>query len=292
MASRLVSLVAVLGLVLPGALVTQELDTRLDSLRMAPDSGRVSAFYAFLRAGGDLPGAYDQTRGLLQPLSRPDREKVAGVLIAILEREVARLRNYEPGNGDQMDFSYLGDVVASVTALKDRRAVPSLVAMIGTGNLATDGLADLGEYAVPMVVETLDSEETIARAGATTTLGKIAQRRSELGLGAGTVATVRAVLMSALEDESFMVRRRAIDGLMSYSGDDIRQAMEELEASDPYQNPLGQWTVRVAAREWLEHHRDVGGTGHREHTKPVHVFVAAAYTQRGHLTRSCSCALS
>jgi hypothetical protein len=156
--------------------------------------------------------------------------------------------------GDEEFQNYRGDLVAAVAAFRDRRALGALIGAIGTGNLATDGLADLGGYAVAPVIQALSSDDRFTRYGAVRTLGKVAARRSALAIDGAQNAAIRSALVEALGDDSFMVRSGAGESLMPFAGDDIRQLMVRVEATDPYQSSAGRWTVREAARAWLDRH--------------------------------------
>lgn len=143
-----------------------------------PDpANRNRAFYELLRLGSgrDMHGLTYQIPSVLAnlyKLSPESADQVKVGLIRLLEREnqfvQAQRREYER-TGKTLSEAYVdyyGDLIASVAALKDQRAVNALLDVIATGNMATRALAGFGRLALDQVLKRLDDPDQTIREAA------------------------------------------------------------------------------------------------------------------------------
>jgi HEAT repeat protein len=142
--------------------------------------------------------------------------------------------------------------------------VNALVAVIHNGGVVTNALADLGEVAVPAVVEALVNPDRLKRSGAARTLGLMASRAKPLGLSDHSLTAMRLGLLKAAHNErDFILRKNAVEALIWFPHNDIRPLMERLASSDDYgtmERGTLTYPVRDGARNWLAKHvrRTVG----------------------------------
>ena len=173
-------------------------------------------------------------------------------LIASLERENARVKSGVPLT--ESDTERYAGLIAAVAALGDPRALNALMGALGTGSMATAGVAALGEIAVAPLIERLQSGPVISRNAAVRALtGAIANANPPLT--PASLADVRAALLGALDDENRFVRTSAIEALDAFIDAEVRASMERLAATDPARVPDGGFPVREAAASWLARHR-------------------------------------
>ena len=79
-------------------------------------------------------------------------------------------------SGEQLGedyFDFYGDVIASVVALNDRRAIPALLGAIDTGGMATRCLASFGDAALPGLFQRVRDLDPMVRIGVTNSFAEI-----------------------------------------------------------------------------------------------------------------------
>ena len=131
----------------------------------------------------------------------------------------------------------------------------ALIPVITTGNMAMQGLADLGEAAVPDVLALLDSNYAGVRSSAARTLGKIADQRVQLAIPTPLIQAIRSGLLRATRDRDPYVRSSAIMALASYDDSELRKAMESIMQADTFavlREGRQVFPVRENARAWLD----------------------------------------
>lgn len=255
--------VALLGLPLTVS-AQDSLEDRLSEFEQhgaSLDPLRISVFYRILGEGSGRSVA--NVRGQLQRLltqNPSQRSRIATVMIQQLDRE--RDAFHQVSSSRELD--YIGDLVAVVTTFGDPRAAAPLVGFAHTGNMATDGLADLGPAALPLLLAGSQSGDEMERQGGLLAMGKMAARYDEVGITRQDMSRIRQVLLDSTEDDSWLVRRAAVTGLEAFPDDEVRAVMESLALRDPYVSTAGRRTVRVAARSWLDKH----GVGQKSLPEP------------------------
>jgi HEAT repeat protein len=258
---RLVTAAAVIVLAIPGNSVrAQSLSATLSQLNSNEYETRRAGFYRIRSlANADNPtkaGSGSRAPSIVRYASI--HPEVASALITLLERENLP----DPAKDSLTEDAYYGDLIGSVAALKDPRAVNALLGAVQTGRLATNGLASLGQAAVPGLLAKLRSQDhEMQREAAARTLGTIAARPE---VSAPDGAAIKAGLLNALSDPSMYVRWSAVDALAPFSGPDVRRAMERIATTDPAARAGGRaYPVRAAALAWVRHDDSVKATTRR-----------------------------
>lgn len=240
--SFLVALSLLTG-VLHQGLSAQTVDDLLARFRSADPSERSQAFFAFVNDGRNAGAGVE--RALATYPTR--RAEIATALIELLRAENERY-------GDRLTFTeadavYHGDLIWAVATLRDPRALEPLLDAIETGGLARRGVADLGDIAVPQLVEkVISSEDKWTRVAAAVTMGLIMERNQQAALAPTSTRAIRAGLLEALDDTSGFVRHHAVRALIHFADPDVRARMQALAQGDVHD------PVREAAMRWLERH--------------------------------------
>ncbi len=241
------------------ALRGQTIQDQLDQFQATEETVRKRAFYGLLP--GYVGDAGPATVRLLQ--AHPDhRDAITEALIALLSRETARFQLDPPMMTSEADLDYFVDLVWAVASLKNVRAVDALLPTLGTGMIAVEGVAALGEAAIPGALQALETAGRYGRAGAVRALGIMAANREELSLSDTAMTAIERGLLRALNDESDLTRQFAVRSLRPFSSDRVRKAMIELAQSDPdmvIRDGRPVYRVREEARAWLEYHARDGG---------------------------------
>jgi hypothetical protein len=147
-------------------------------------------------------------------------------VIALLERENAHPR-------EQVDEdSYNGDLIGAVAAFKDPTALNALMGSIKTGNMATMGLASLGNVAVPRVLAAARDAGT--RFSALVTLSQMVMLSPPPELSDQNRQKIRSLFLRSLSDSSRFVREEAADGLVAFPDREVRSAVAHVASTDPF----------------------------------------------------------
>jgi HEAT repeat protein len=224
----------------PG-LRAQSISSLLSQFESANDNDRITAFYALLNPTPTVRfDAGENTSKLLRDHSR-ERAIIVQSLIALLGRENVRVRR---SFGEEFS-NYYGDLIWCVATLHDASSADALLGAVQTGNLATDGLAALGQEALPTLLRALDTTDSGVRNGVLRVLGKLAIPSAKSSLGAPSTAQVRAALLRGIEDEDAFNRQVAIRALEPFADAGVRSAVLSRSTADT--SPL----VRKAAEDWL-----------------------------------------
>jgi hypothetical protein len=243
---------AALGmLAVPGSIVgAQTAGGVLTQLESRDYTVRSAAFYQIFSTA---------TAGMSDTASLgPRMQRLAGYARAHPEVQIALIKLLEregrpdPAKDALPEDAYIGDLIGSVAALRDPRAVKGLMGAITTGGMATGGLLDLGAAAVPSLLAKVHDPRAhfFARSAAADVLGVIATRST---LRADTGA-IRSALLDALGDTNQYVRSSAVHALGAFHGPDVRRAVERIAATDPAVSVRANrriFPVRVEAAAWL-----------------------------------------
>jgi HEAT repeat protein len=143
---------------------------------------------------------------------------VALAIIDLLERENAQVRSGE-GNLDEEYSEYYASLIYRVAALRDDRAVDALVGALGTGMMASEGLADLGDPAIPALERLARSKDRSERWMAARVLSSIATRRTSPRFDLSTLGAeaVKRELSRLQADSDRHVREQATEGLAHFA---------------------------------------------------------------------------
>jgi HEAT repeat protein len=200
------------------------------------------AFYRILSpTPGQRVNVGERTSRLLRD-HQSERQIIVPALIDLLEREDVRVQS---PFGEEFS-NYYGDLIWCVATLRDARSVNALLGAVKTGNLATDGLAALGEDALPGILRALDSTDSGVRYGVLRVLEKMVNPSAQLSLGSASREQVRTALLRGVEDEDAFNRRVAIRALEPFADANVRRVVLSRSTTDA--SPL----VRKAAEDWLQ----------------------------------------
>jgi hypothetical protein len=219
----------------------QSVSSLLRRIETSSDNDRIAAFYTLLnptptrRFDGE-----GSTSRLLRDHPR-DRSAITLALVNLLRRENVRARN---SSGEEFS-NYYGDLIWSVATLRDPRSVDALLGAVQTGNMATDGLAALGQNALPGTLRALDNPDAGVRNGVLRVLEKMVMPSARSSLGTASRAQVRTALLRGIEDEDAFNRRVAVRALEPFADDGVRSAIRYLNSTDT------SAMVRSAAEAWF-----------------------------------------
>ena len=224
---------------------------RFDS---SEDTTRMIAFYELLdlAKAGQPPARDFRTSTLQWAAYGRQHDDVARASIRLLERE-NHMMFLEGGTDSEEISNYYADLIGQVAALENPKAVPALIGAITTGGMATDGLAALGDAAIPWLDRLTHSADHGRRSASMYVFGKMVDKRGR-NLSPGGHALARTRLREGLKDGHYSVRVAAIFALSNTREADVAAEIERLAESDSTRITLGSVThrpVRAAARRWL-----------------------------------------
>jgi hypothetical protein len=223
---HLTTLLATVAIAVP--LRAQSLADMLARMQSADYSERRSAFYELESfAAPPVPNStYAKQVARVRDFADQHPE-VRPRLITLLELEnVSRPPAEDP---------YHGDLIAVVAALEDPTALRALMGAIRTGEMASRGLAALGDAAVPDLMRAAD--ETRTRSAALLALAKMVAggvaNPPARGLSTTNREKIRRVLLNALLDPKSYYREAALEGLVGFDDAEVRAAVTRAATVDP-----------------------------------------------------------
>jgi hypothetical protein len=181
-------------------------------------------------------------------------DEIATSLIDLLSTETAFMKS-ATGLGE--DFgNYHGNLIGTVAALKDRRAVAVLVDNIATGNMATRGLAAIGRDALPGLLPLASGTDLMHKQQAVRTMAQMLEPVNRAAVAdRSTLARIKAALFVASRDPDGFVRLNAVMGLGQLPDQDVTDLLISISVSDPFVRMAeGQsiYLVRDAAKKALQ----------------------------------------
>lgn len=230
---------------------------------------------AFARLVGTDPISYSRSglpsvRTVLEETLENDEQNAnerTARLITLLEtenREAARAeeeflstnRENVPGPGRLSEeyVTYYGDVVAAVALLGDSRALDVLVGAVGTGGMATRALIAFGPPAVRPIARIFEtSRSLVERSSAVRVLSDMLKEPASTAGDPGSRAIIKDVVTRAARDESFLLRKNAVVGLVRLGDTESVALAERIAETDPYRAEFAdnRYVVREAAQEAL-----------------------------------------
>jgi hypothetical protein len=233
------------------------IDGKLVQLQSQDLTQRRNGFYGLinLSATGPIDGRTWLIAGALEDIFRkaPTREEpIRTSLIQLLGTENVSLR--EAGPLPENFGDYHGDLLAAVSALRDRRALSVLLPNLATGNMATRGVAALGAAALDQLALLAVDTDVVLRNSAVRTLSQMLDPSSGTALNSGDVLNVKNALFVATTDESHYVRISAAEGLGKIPGADVTARLALIADADSYaqtDNNRTTYPVREAAQKAL-----------------------------------------
>jgi hypothetical protein len=150
-----------------------------------------------------------------------------------------------------------GDLIWAVAVLDDVRAVDALVAVIGSGSLARNGIVAIGEPALPVILRGLDGADLDRDISSVMVLAEMSKRYQLDDPASPHHVPVRMHLLRATEAESPHLRIIAAEALSEFRHPDVETAMRALARSDSATRQVNDRTVypvREVAKQWLERH--------------------------------------
>lgn len=143
--------------------------------------------------------------------------------------------------------------------MKDSRSVDALVGAINTGNMATNGLADLAPFSIKKVIEKADSNDVLTRNAAIVTLSQMLKpinlNRLEMSVP-GSRERIKQLLIKKAKDQDYNVRLASLGGLAVLPDADVVTVLIDAADNDPYESNLikgevESYPVREAAQKYL-----------------------------------------
>jgi HEAT repeat protein len=237
-----VFVVALLALLLAPSGLAQSIAISLGQFQSADENVRMEAFYRILGPVlGERLNMGENVSKLLRD-HQSERQIIVPALIDLLRRE--NIRVLSPF-GEKFS-NYYGDLIWCIATLHDARSADALLGAVKTGNLATDGLAVLGEEALPVTLPALDSNDSGVRNGVLRVMEKMVNPSAQSPLGIAATAQVRVALLRGVGDEDDFNRRVAIRALEPFTDREVRKVVLDRSTADS--SPL----VRKAAEDWLQ----------------------------------------
>jgi hypothetical protein len=234
--------IAVFMLLLVPSGLAQTISFSLSQFNSADENVRIAAFYRILKpTPGQRFNVGEGTSKLLRD-HPSERQLIIPALIDLLRRE--NIRVLSPF-GEEFS-NYYGDLIWCVATLRDARSADALLGAVKTGNLATDGLAALGEDALPVILSALGSTDAGVRNGVLRVLEKMVKPGAQRPLGTESAVEARSALLRGVEDEDAFNRRVAIRALAPFTDREVRKVVLDRSTADS--SPL----VRKAAEDWLQ----------------------------------------
>jgi hypothetical protein len=251
------------------AQVAGDFDTRVTETIREFDAAdwqtRVRAFYDLFAIGlpGGLQGDTTRIPSALNAIFKQDaglKEQVSIVLIRLLEQEYGVTQGPMNPRNETFNDDYLGDLVAAVGTLHDKRSLDTLLHFLDTGDIATRGLAGLGRDALDPVLRIVnaddvgDPDETTRRMAAARVLAEMLDP-DVVQIDELSRAKIKSGLLRASQDKQFWVRLTAVQGLSKIPDPDVVIVLRSLLEGDPYSrpDPSGHvvYPIREAARKAL-----------------------------------------
>jgi HEAT repeat protein len=150
---------------------------------------------------------------------------------------------------------YYGDLIASVAALKDKRALNALFGAINTGNMATRALAGFGTGALDQILGRLSYPDPNTRASAARALAQMLEPGNVKKVAdAVSKGRIKQGLIKATRDADPYVRMTGVEGLATLGDHSLVPLIEKLAENDSFEGFGGErpYPVREAARKALE----------------------------------------
>ncbi len=195
------------------------------------------------------------------------REIMTQKLIGLLSSEAALSQKLEEAwttskQSAPPDYSdYVGDVVMSVTHMRDKRALVPMLSFIDSGNMATESLASYGDGALKAVAPLLKSPDTdpIRRSSAMNVIRRMAEQKNLLKFSDPARARfeLKTILIQGIRDSEPFARIEAVRGLTTLGDKDIIPLLESVATDDTYSDSHGSVTgyrylVREAAQQGVQ----------------------------------------
>jgi hypothetical protein len=253
----------------PFAQVAGEFDTRVTETIREFDAAdwqtRVRAFYHLFAIGlpGGLQGRTTRIPAALDAIFKQDagrKEQVSIALIRLLEKEYGVTQGPTNPRNETFNDDYLGDLVAAVATLHDKRSLDTLLHFLDTGDIATRGLAGLGRDALDPVLRIVnaadvgDPDETTRRMAAARVLSEMLDPNI-VEIDELSRPRIKSGLLHASRDKGRWVRFVAIQGLARIPGPDVTATLRSIMESDPFSQSDRSghivYPVRDAARAAL-----------------------------------------
>ncbi len=246
--------------------LTDQLAELVNRLEDSAPSNRNEAFYHLLEIGlgVDPHGHTYQIPSALTNLFKQNPSKAENIkiaLIRLLENENAFVQGQrkeydETGKTlDEVYVDYYGDVIASVAALKDERALNALLGAINTGNMATRALAGLGTSALDQILLRLSDPAPVARMSAARVLVQMLEPGNVKRVGdAVSKKRIKTALTKTTGDIDPYVRITGVEGLAALGDRTVVPLLQKVAEYDSFEG-FGEgrrFPVREAAKKALE----------------------------------------
>jgi hypothetical protein len=181
------------------------------------------------------------------------RTPVTDALMRLFYFETEFIKNARSLDEDHLD--YFPGLMWTVARLRDARAIPDLVAHLGTGSIAIDGLAAFGAEALPQLLKVATGASDSARSSSMLTLSAMLEPKHRDRVAERDKASIKDALIKGAADGTYYVRQSAIQGLAKIPGDDVTALLKKIAETDPFTRSevgrLPEFPVRTAARRAL-----------------------------------------
>jgi len=239
--------------------VTPAVPALLSKLKSTNSSGRIEAFYQLLPllSNSDFSGRMNAREGRTVSSGTEDHgdDSVTLALADLLVRENSFVQSHQFVSQDFAE--YYGDLISSVSSLKDVRTSDALLGAISTGDMATRALAGFGPDVLDRVITQLSSSHVLVRNGATRVLSEMLDEPKISKGNRDYSARIETALVIMSADENAYVRISAIEGLGKLADSSATATIERAALNDGYEASAhggspGVFPVREAARQVLQ----------------------------------------
>lgn len=181
------------------------------------------------------------------------RTPVTDALIRLFHVETEHIKNAKSLDEDHLD--YFPGLMWTVARLRDTRAIPDLLMHLGTGAIATEGVAGFGAEALPQLLVMTADASASKRSSSMLALSAMLEPEYSAKLGEPDKATIKGALIKGTADGTYYVRLGAVQGLAKIPGDDVTALLKKIAETDPFSRSevgrLPEFPVRTAARRAL-----------------------------------------
>jgi hypothetical protein len=223
---------------------------------------RSEAFYELTRTG--CPACTHSHYAVLDGIENAiesgaiDRDEMAKSLIDLLEKESAFRRSHfsVKHSAPEGYFDYVGDLAMSVVQMRDQRSVNALIGFIDTGGMVGNGIAKLGDIALPKVLDVIakGSDIEITSAYHVLQFMIVPGNLRNFSNPESTRSTIKSQFVRGLADRRPFTRAVAVDGLAKLDDSDVVPLIQKALQDPQFVNIGGSrnYLVRDAARRALD----------------------------------------
>lgn len=214
-----------------------------EQLKNAPDwKARLFAFNHMVELGMNHKSSPTAPRDGIHRLAGNDdpraREALVQALIAALAAENRRIYaprpsgNRTPLSNDEGELH--ADLIWALADLQDPRSTDVLLDAVNTGNVAVSSLATFGDKSLPKVMERLNAKpDRETNLSLMLVILQMCEDRNLSHVSPESKATIRQVLLAALNDHDPMIRKAGCKGLALFGDPATIPDLNRIASKDP-----------------------------------------------------------